>query len=138
MKIEYVDFCEDSTNVLIARLTSHDGSGAATGVKGEGYWLQQADFSTITAKVFNRSGTTPDTALSSPTVTISTSIKDTPVTSTALWKADTTGYNFIHDIADTAIPTSDDTYRVEYRGVLASGTVIQWGFEGKSNRVIGS
>lgn len=138
MRIEYVEFCEDSTNVLIARVTSHDGSGSATGVKGEGNWLQQADFSTITAKVFNRSSSTPDTALSSPTVTISTSIKDTPVTSTALWKKDSTGYNFIHDIADTAISTSDDTYRVEYKGTLSSGTVLHWGFEGKSKRVVGS
>lgn len=121
---------EDSTATVLARLTARDGSGSATGVNGEGNWLQQADISTITCAVFDLDSTTPSTAINEPTVTIADVILDTPVTTNTLWTKDLKGYNFIHDLGPANFPTGNHTYRVEYTVTLGSGTVFHLTFEG--------
>lgn len=121
---------EDSSATALGRITARDGSGAATGVDGEGNWLQQADISSITCKVFDLDSTTPDTAIATPTVTVSDAVLDTPVTTNVIWTKDTIGYNFIHDLANTNFPTGNHTYRVEYKVTLTGGTVFHAVYQG--------
>lgn len=134
-KIE-VNWLEDTTAVILARITASDGSGAATGVNGEGNWLQQADLSTVTCKVFDITGQT--VTVSTPTVTISSDVKDTPITSSALWTQDTTGYNFIHTIANTYFPSAGHRYRVEYKFTTTGGTVFHLVAEGVAESILQS
>lgn len=128
--IYQVSFNEDGSATALARMTARDGSGSATGVAGEGNWLQQADLSSITCAVYDLSSATPTVAIVSPTVTISSAILDTPVTSTALWCRDTVGYNFLHDLPPTAFPTGGSMYRVEYKFTTTGGAVSWLRFQG--------
>lgn len=118
-----VSFNEDGSATALARMTARDGSGSATGVAGEGNWLQQADLSSITCAVFDLTSATPDTAVATPTVTISSAILNTPVTSTAIWCRDSVGYNFLHDLPPTVFPTGGHLYRVEYKFTTTGGAV---------------
>lgn len=127
-----VIFHEDSAATILGRLTARSGlaSGSATGVPGEGRWLQQADITSITCAVFDEdaAGTADTTAIATPTVTISTSVLDTPVTSNEIWTKGGPGYNFLHDLAYTNFPTGGNTYRVEYEVTLAdSGATLLHG-----------
>lgn len=112
------EFQEDSPSTQKARVVAEDATGAATGVDGEGYWVKQADLSTITCNVYDRNSTTPDTAILTPTVTISTAIQDTPVVSKIVWTGDgdgaVVGWNFTHEVPGTAFPTGGHLYWVEY------------------------
>lgn len=118
-----VSFNEDGSATVLARMTARDGSGSATGVAGEGNWLEQADLASITCSVFDLTSSTPGTAIVTPTVTISSAILDTPVTATTIWCRDTVGYNFIHDLPVTAFPTGGNLYRVEYKFTTTGGSV---------------
>lgn len=130
-----VTWREDGSATVLGRLTARNGTGAATGVAGEGNWLKQADVSTITCAVYDLDSATPSTAISTPTVTVSSAVLDTPVTTTVLWTVDTTGYNFIHDLAATAFPTGSRRYSVEYKVTLTGGAVL-WGvYEGQARPV---
>lgn len=126
---------EDGSATALGRVTARSGSGTATGVNGEGNWAQQADLSTITCSVFDLDGVTPDTAITTPTVTIATSILDTVVTTNVIWTKDTTGYNFIHDLGAANFPTGGHCYLVEYKFTYADGT-IGWGkYKGEAKPV---
>ena len=129
---------EDGSPTVLGRITARDGTGAATGVDGEGNFLKQADISTITCAIYDRSGTTPEVAISTPTVTISTSVLDTVITANTIWTMDDTGYNFLHDLADTAFPTGGSLYVVEYVVTLTGGAVFHGVFEGIARGVITS
>lgn len=117
---------EDGSCTVLGRLTARDGTGAATGVPGEGNWIKQADMTSITCAVFDRRSTTPDTSITTPSVSVASAIIDTPVTSNTLWTADTTGYNFIHDLGPLNFPTSRHIYLVEYKFTTTGGAVL-WG-----------
>lgn len=130
-----VEWNEDATATVLARITARDGSGAATGKDGEGNWLEQADISAITCKVFDLDGETPDTPIAEPTVTISSVVLDTPVTSNAIWTKDVYGYNFLHDLANTNFPTGNHKYRVEYTVTLTGGAVFHASFEGRAKPI---
>ncbi len=119
-----VTWNEDGSASVLGRLTARDGGGAATGVDGEGKWLQQADVQTITCNIFDLSSLTPDTPLSSPAVVVATSILDTPVTDNEIWTRDTIGYNFLHDLISTSFPSGGNRYSVEYTVTLTGGTVF--------------
>lgn len=112
---------EDATATCLGRITARNATGSATGRAGEGKFLKQADIASITCKVFDLDGATPDTPVATPTVTISSAILDTPDTADTLWTVDTYGYNFIHDIANTVFADGNHRYRVEYTVTLASG-----------------
>lgn len=117
-----VSWNEDGSATVLARITARDGSGAATGVAGEGYWLEQADIDSITCKVFALDGATPTVAITEPSVDVATAVLDTPVTSTVLWTKDSVGYNFLHDLSASVFPEGDQRYQVEYTVTLTGGT----------------
>jgi len=133
-----VEFHEDESCTVLARLCARDGSGDATGEDGEGNWLEQADFSTITCAVYDVSSDTPNTAIATPTVTIATHVLDTPVTTAVIWTRDTVGYNFAHDLPKTAFPTGNNEYEVVYTFTLTGGTVFHLTLTGQATSVRGS
>lgn len=130
----HVEFTEDSTAEVLGRWTARNGSGAATGVDGEGNWLQQADLSEILCNIYDIDSD-PDTAHLSPTVTIGNVILDTPVTTSVIWTVDTTGYNFIHELPITAFPTGGNRYVVEYKATLTGGGVFFAQYKGRARKV---
>lgn len=133
-----VQWVEDGTATVLGRLTARNGSGSATGIDGEGNWLQQADISTITCKIFDLDSDTPGTATETPTVTISSVILDTPITTNVIWTKDTTGYNFIHDLSATYFPTGERRYRAEYEVTLTGGAVFHGVYVGTARPIRGS
>lgn len=137
-KLVRVWWREDGTATCLARVTARDASGAATGVSGEGKWIMQADVSTITCAVYDRNSTTPDTAIATPTVTISSAILDIPVTNGQIWPIDSTGYNFIYDMLPAHFPTGDRTYRVEFKLTTTGGAVAWLLYEGIAESVVTS
>jgi hypothetical protein len=100
-------FQEDGSAYVFARVAAYDGTGAATGIDGEGKWIKQADLASISCDVFNITPgyATPTTAVASPTVTISSAIQDTPVTSRENWTIDDIGWNFFFHLAPTNFAT---------------------------------
>lgn len=133
-----VEWTEDGDCTVLARVTARSAAGAATGVSGEGNWLEAADISSITCKVFDLSGDTPDTPIATPSVTVATAIQDPPVTATTLWTQDSTGYNFLHDLAASNFPLGDHRYLVEYKFTLADGKVFHLVLDGVAKPVRGS
>lgn len=133
-----VDWNEDGDCTVLARVTARNGTGLATGIVGEGNWIKQADLSTITCKVFDLSSATPDTPITTPTVTIASAILDAPVTATTLWEQDDTGYNFLHDLAAANFPTGDHRYLVEYEFTLTGGAKFHLVLDGVAKPVRGT
>lgn len=121
-----VTWREDGTATVLGRVTARDGSGAATGVNGEGNWIQQADLSSITLSVFDESSADPDTATATATLTVSSVIQDTPVSTNVIWTRDTTGYNFIYDVTSTYFATGGHVYRLEFK-FTTTGSAVLWG-----------
>lgn len=133
-----VTWREDGSATCLGRLTAEDGTGEWTGVNGEGNFLKQADISTITCAVFDLDSSTPTTAASTPTVTISSAIQDPPVTDGKIWDVDDIGYNFKHTLASTVFTTGGHRYRVEYKTTLTGGSVGWAVFEGQAEGVFTS
>lgn len=125
MQIQVV-FQEDGSATTLGRATARNASGAATGVHGEGKFIKQADVSSITLSVFDLSSATPDTAIATEILTVSAVILNTVVTSNEIWTKDSTGYNFLHDLAASYFPTGNHTYLLEYKFTLTGG-VVAWG-----------
>lgn len=133
-----VTWQQNGSATALARVTARDATGAYTGNSGEGNWIKQADLAVngITCAVYDRSSATPDTAISNPTVTISSAIFDVPVTDGHIWNIDTTGYNFLHDLAGTSFPTADHKYRVEYTFTTTGGKTWTLIYEGVADKVV--
>ena len=87
-------------------------------------YITQASLTSITCKVFSRDGTN----VSTPTITISTSVFDTLQTDDR-WDEDSTGYNFRHTVAASVLTTGNETYRIEYKFTPVSGEVFFVVFE---------
>ena len=134
----YVTWREDGTVTALGRITARNGSGDATGVDGEGNWLQAADISTIGFKLFDLDGDDPTTATQDESLTVASVVLDTPVTSTATWTKDSTGYNFLHDLSNTYFPHPNRRYRAEYTITLTGGAVFHGVFEGTTRPILGS
>lgn len=133
-----VTFREDGSCHVVGRLTLADGSGAATGIAGEGNWAEPADISTITYAVYDVSEA--DAAIIAATsVTVADVVLDPPVTSTALWSGNAVGYNFKHRIPKTAFP-ENHVYRIEYTFTPTAGATYAWTepVEGLAESVTGS
>lgn len=131
-----VKWNEDGSATVLGRITARDGSGSATGVDGEGNWLEQADIDTITYKVFDRDSDTPDTPVVAETsLTVADVMLDTPVTTAVIWTKDTTGYNFIHDIAASVFTTGGHQYEVEYKVTTTGGTVFHGKYRGTATPI---
>lgn len=120
-----VSFFEDGSATALARLVARDATGAATGISGEGKWIKQADLSAITCAIYDLNSATPDTATSTPTVTISSAVIDTPVTDGVIWDEDLTGYNFLYDFPANSFPIGGRLYRVEFK-VTTTGNAVLW------------
>lgn len=123
-----VSFNEDGDSTILGRVTARNGTGAATGVNGEGKWVQQADVSSIAYTLFDLDA--PTTAVSTGTLTVANVIIDTPVTSQEIWTEDAIGYNFIHDLAGSNFPTGGKIIRVEYLITLTGGAKLPGAYEG--------
>lgn len=126
---------EDGTATLLGRITARNGTGAATGVAGEGNWIKQADVSTITCKSIDV--TNDPTAATTQTIT-SSAIIDTPVTSTALWTVDSTGYNFLWDAPSSIFATGGHKYRIEVSVTTTGSEVASGVWEGVAQAMLGS
>lgn len=133
-----VQWQEDGSAVLLARVCADDATGAATGVPGEGNWIKQADLTSIGIKVFDLSGTTPDTATVDTTQTISDVIVDTPVTTSTLWTKDYTGFNYKARLPYGYFPTANRVYRIEIRFVTTGDSRWTCVWEGPAFGVKGS
>lgn len=112
-------FRANATNYIRCRMAAPDGTGAVTGVDGEGKWLKIADFTgSITRNIYNLSAAAPTTVVETATVTVATAIQDSPVTSTADWDVDSTGWNFKDTIEADVMTSRGGQYRVVYSGTV--------------------
>jgi hypothetical protein len=109
-EIEKGKIWEDGGATCLSRVTNVSGSA-----------ITQATVSTISRKVFNITPgyATPDTALSTSSLTVSSVVFDTLQTD-ARWTKDDTGYNFRDSPAYTIFTTAG-LYRVEYLFTPSSG-----------------
>lgn len=100
---------EDTGLAILARIENIDGEA-----------ITQASLSTITCKVYDLSTLE---LVTSPTVTIATSVFDTMQTPSIddRWDVDAIGYNFKYNLPALAFPTGDREYRVEFNFDPASG-----------------
>ena len=133
MQIKRIDGWQiGATKTLIARCHARDGTGANTDQPKEGKYILAADVLTITMKVYNRSGTAPDTSLGSPTITSSAIV--TAVTSGYTFRDSDLGpYNFLFDLTTALIATAGLVYRVTVDITLTTGTVLEtFGWEGQA------
>lgn len=130
-----VGWKEDGSCSVLARLTARGASGAATGVDGEGSWVQQADVSSIGMKLFDLDSDTPDTPTETETLTVSSVVLDTPDETGEVWDVDDIGYNFVHDLANTYFPSPLRRYRVEYTFTLVGGIVAHLSLEGLTDSI---
>ena len=122
-----VEWREDGSATVIGRVTARNGSGAATGISGEGKFVQQADLSTITAKVFEKDADGVFVEITpAPTVTVATAILDTVDTTNEIWTVDTIGHNFIHDLGAVYFPNGGKIVKAEYKFTYVGGDV-GWG-----------
>lgn len=131
-----VEFEEDSSNTLLARVAGLNGTGDSTGKDGEGKFHRQADFSSIERKVFDLDGDTPDTPADETTLTVSDVILDTPVNDN-VWNRDDIGYNFKNVLPPALIPVGNHVYSVQYKFTLTGGYVFYTTFEGRAKKVKG-
>lgn len=134
MNLFAVNWNEDSDATVLARVTARGGTGAATGIDGEGNFLKIADVSTIKRHVFDLGGATPDVGVET-TVVVATAILDIPVIAQTIWTKDTTGYNFLDDVGAANFPTGGNIYRIEYVFTLVGGIVFHGFFEGPAELV---
>jgi len=133
-----VNWNEDGDATCLGRVTARDGTGAATGVDGEGNFIKQANVSSIERKIFDLDGTTPTVPVTTTNPTISNVILDTPVTTNVLWTKDSTGYNFIDDVAGSNFPAGRSRYRIEYKFTLTGGAIFHGVYEGSAEPITGS
>lgn len=98
---------EDSGLGVLARVYELDGS-----------LIQQADFGTITCKVFDKDDA--DDTGTSVTVTVGDAVFDALQSDAIRWH-DSTGYNFDHIIPASVLSAGATTYRIEYRFNPTSG-----------------
>lgn len=117
-----VRWMEDGTAFVKACVAAPDGTGKTIGNPGQGYFLKQADLSSITCLVYDVTGSSN---VATPTVTVSSAILDTPLSTQALWKKGPPGYNFQHTLAASNFPTGGSTYRVEYK-FTTTGSNVYW------------
>lgn len=136
--IFYVKWSEDSTQTILGRITAKNGTGAYTGVRGEGNWIKKADLTSITGKVFDLDGVTPDTPTFEFTVDLNTAILDIPDASGKVWTLDEIGFNFEWNLPITYIPTGGRRFEVEFEVKLTGGSVFVGIYKGTAEAVRGS
>lgn len=109
---------EDGDAYALARLKKKDATHNMVIVA-------QSDFSSITRIVYD---TTDDSVvLTSASVVVADVILNALSTGT-IWDKNDEGFNFIHQIAATAFPNGNRTYRLLYTFTLTGGLVFQLPF----------
>ena len=110
---------EDTGVTCLARVINNSGS-----------YITQATTTGITCKVFDLDSATPDTAVATPTVTVSSAVFDTLQTAAAdlrMWTKDGTGFNFSFQVPATAFATGtvgasqQRRFRIEFIFDVTSG-----------------
>lgn len=110
----------DSSVTVLGRLAAADASGSATGVDGEGNWLQVIDFTSLSYSIYNLE-TSETIPITGPTLlTVADVILDTPVDDRVLWTLDRVGYNLRHDLGPSAFPEADDRYLLLYHAIQSN------------------
>lgn len=134
-------FREDGSCDVRARVMAKDATGSSTKA-GEGYALTQSDLSSIAMSVFDitdpSSPVAPSGVTNPATLTVSDVISDTLVTTSALWKSDSYGYNFAYIIPAANFPTGGKQYQVEFKFTTTGGTVGFLVLQGTADAVAGS
>ena len=102
---------------ILARLVARGASGAS--VAGEGAALIQSDVVSITCKIFFLDSATPETAIATPSVVVSSAIFNALQTDSS-WFTDSIGYNFFHSIAPNTFTTAG-LYQLQYSATLIGG-----------------
>lgn len=140
MNVFKVNWNEDGDATCLGRVTARNGTGAATGIEGEGNFIKQADLAVggIERKIFDLDGDTPNDPESTTNPTISVVVLDTVVTDNVIWTKDATGYNFLDDIAASNFPIGDRRYRIEYKFTLTGGAIFHGVYEGTAEPIRGS
>lgn len=123
-----VSFRENNSATILGRITARNGSGAATGVAGEGNFIQIADVSSISYDIYDLEA--PTTIIADGTLTASDVILDTVVTSNVIWTKESIGYNFIHDLSGTNFANGGKILRIEYHVTLTGGETIEGAYQG--------
>lgn len=100
-KPAYGTIWEDGAATCIARILGNAGTA-----------ITQASLTAISYKIFDIDSSTPTTAITSSTLTISSVVFDTLQTG-ARWTVDSTGYNFLNTFAASNFATPDHRYRIE-------------------------
>ena len=136
---EQVHYDEDNSRTLLARVTAAYATGTA--ISGEGYWVKQADVTSITRTVYDLTSDPAESVivLGPTSISKTTAIKDTPVTDGILWdiQVNPLGYNFIDLVPKTAFPTGGHRYNVKYSFVMAGGEDFTMEYEGEARNVVG-
>lgn len=111
----HVVWLANTSAIVLGRITAADATGEATGVDGEGDWVEQVDIDTITYSIYDLDADDPTTPIVGPTnLTVSDVIIDIPVTDRVLWDKDRVGYNFKHSLPKTSFPKADNRYSLVY------------------------
>lgn len=100
---------ENSAVIILARVRKADGE-----------YLTRAATSSLTCKVFDLDGETPDTAVATPSLVIADTIFDT-LQIDSRWAKDGTGFNFSAGLAGTCFPSGGHTYQVEVKVTTTEG-----------------
>ena len=128
---------ENGSATTLGRVTAWNGTGAATGINGEGRFVQQSDLSSITYGVYSRDNDGAFTAVSgeSGTLVIATNILDTVDATNEVWTQDTVGYNFRHDLPATSFADAETFYLVEYVFTFTGGEIARKRYRGPARGV---
>lgn len=131
-------FQEDGSCDIRARIMAKDATGS-TANSGEGYALRQADLSAISLSVYDITSEGSPTLVTGPgTLTIASVISNSLVTTAALWKADTYGYNFAYVLPPASFPAGGRIYQAEFKFTTTGGAVGWLKVRGKASKVFTS
>lgn len=114
---------EDSGCALLARVR---GNSAAN--------VTQATISSIALSVFDLTSATPDTATTTATPVVASTIFDTLQTDDR-WTKDTTGYNFAYAVPAATLATGGRIYQFEFLLTPSSGEVFHVVFQVETARL---
>ena len=108
------------------RAVSFDGTGTA--VAPEGNAIAQADVSTITRTVSDK---TTGLNVSGPTTLTTATVLSNTLTADNIWSLngvaiDTVGRNFLDHVPGSNFPTAGHEYWISYSVTLTGGTVCKW------------
>ena len=130
-----VHWNEDGDATVMGRITARNTNRNATGVDGEGYWIDDSDVTSVERNIFDLDGETPDTAVGTGTLTVSTVVVAPTGSDNILWTVDDIGYNFIDDIPAANFPVGNRRYRIEYTFTLSGGAVFHASYEGQAKPI---